>query len=49
VKRDSFEKEKTKIGYLIAFASDIAPICKKWADDCLNKTITPTEKKNETK
>jgi hypothetical protein len=29
VERDYFEKEKTKIAYLIAFASDIAPICKK--------------------
>jgi hypothetical protein len=39
MKKDSFENEKTKIAYLIAFASNIAPICKKWADDCLNKTI----------
>lgn len=39
MKKDSFENEKTKISYLIAFASNITPISKKWADDCLNKTI----------
>lgn len=39
IKRDHLENQKIKIAYLVAFASDLAPICKKWADDCLNKTI----------
>lgn len=29
--------EETKGAYLIAFAPDMAPICKKWADDCIKK------------
>ena len=33
------DTQKTKIAYIIAFASDLAPICKKWANDCLQKTI----------
>lgn len=39
IKRNELENQKTKIAYLIAFASDLAPICKKWAADCLDKTI----------
>ena len=34
----SFQQiEETKGAYLIAFAPDMAPICKKWADDCIKK------------
>ncbi len=43
MKRNELENQKTKIGYLIAFASDLAPICKKWATDCLDKTINYTQ------
>lgn len=34
----SFQQiEETKGAYLIAFAPDMAPICKKWADGCIKK------------
>ena len=34
----SFQQiEETKGAYLIAFAPDMAPICKKWADECIKK------------
>lgn len=39
IKRNELENQKIKIAYLIAFASELAPICKKWANDCLEKTI----------
>jgi len=41
--RDNSEIQKTKIAYIIAFASDLAPICKRWANDCLEKTINYKE------
>jgi hypothetical protein len=37
--RNSLEREYTKIAYLIAFASDMAPICKAWAKNCLENTV----------
>lgn len=34
----SFQQiEETKCAYLIAFAPDMAPICKKWADECIKR------------
>lgn len=38
-KPNSLEQEKTKGAYLIAFATNLAPICKTWANDCIQKTI----------
>ena len=37
--RDYKENEKIKGAYLIAFASDLAPICKAWANRCIHKII----------
>ena len=37
--RNYKENEKIKGAYLIAFASDLAPICKAWAKRCINKII----------
>ena len=45
--KNSLEREYTKIAYLIAFASDMAPICKAWAKDCLEKTIENTYLEDE--
>jgi hypothetical protein len=39
IKRSINEIQQTKAAYLIAFASDLAPICKQWANDCINNTI----------
>lgn len=43
--RNSLEREYTKIAYLIAFASDMAPICKVWAKNCLENTVEKTFEK----
>ena len=45
--KNSLEREYTKIAYLIAFAPDMAPICKAWAKDCLEKTIENTYLEDE--
>lgn len=37
MERNFQETERTKGAYLIAFASDIAPICKGWAQQCIDK------------
>jgi hypothetical protein len=37
--RSANEIQQTKAAYLIAFASDLAPICKQWANECINNTI----------
>jgi hypothetical protein len=39
INRDYKENEKIKGAYLIAFASDLAPICKAWATRCIHKII----------
>ena len=39
IKRSVNEIQQVKAAYLIAFASDLAPICKQWANDCINNTI----------
>lgn len=36
IERTFQETEKIKGEYLIAFASDLAPICKGWAEKCIN-------------
>ena len=35
IPREHAENERIKGAYLIAFASDLAPICKKWARECI--------------
>ena len=45
--KNLLEREYTKIAYLIAFAPDMAPICKAWAKDCLEKTIENTYLEDE--
>lgn len=35
IPRDYLENERIKGSYLIAFASDLAPICKEWAKGCI--------------
>ena len=35
IPRDHLENERIKGSYLIAFSSDLAPICKKWATRCI--------------
>jgi len=37
MERNFQETERTKGAYLIEFASDIAPICKGWAQQCIDK------------
>jgi hypothetical protein len=37
IERSFQETERIKGAYLIEFASDIAPICKGWAKQCINK------------
>ena len=37
VERTFQEIEKTKGAYLIEFASNLKPICKEWAKECINK------------
>ena len=37
IERSFKETERIKGGYLIAFAPDIAPICKGWAKQCIDK------------
>ena len=37
IERTFKETERIKGAYLIAFASDMAPICKKWAEQCIDK------------
>jgi hypothetical protein len=39
VKCDDRQNEEIKGAYLISFASDLAPISKKWAKDCIDKII----------
>jgi|LakMenEpi03Aug12_release.lakeMendotaPanAssembly.Ray.scaffolds.fasta_scaffold260303_2 hypothetical protein len=39
MERSYNETQHLKISYLMAFASDLAPICKHWAAQCLEKTI----------
>lgn len=39
IERSYNEIQHTKASYLMAFASDLAPICKHWATECLDKTI----------
>ena len=39
VKFDDKHNEEIKGGYLISFASDLAPISKTWAKDCIDKII----------
>ena len=39
IKRSYNETQHIKVSYLMAFASDLAPICKHWAKECLDKTI----------
>jgi hypothetical protein len=39
IERSYYDTQRTKIAYLIAFASDLAPICKHWANECFEKTI----------
>lgn len=39
IERSYYDTQHTKIAYLIAFASDLAPICKNWANECFEKTI----------
>lgn len=34
IQRDYLDNERIKGAYLIAFASDLAPICKAWASEC---------------
>lgn len=36
IERTFQETERIKGAYLVAFASDVAPICKKWAEQCFN-------------
>ena len=35
IQRDPLDNERIKGAYLIAFASDLAPICKAWASECI--------------
>jgi len=37
IERTFKETERIKGAYLIAFACDVAPICKKWAEQCIDK------------
>jgi hypothetical protein len=37
IPRDYKENERVKGAYLIAFASDLAPICKEWARGCIER------------
>jgi hypothetical protein len=37
IPRDHVENERIKGAYLIAFASDLAPICKEWARSCIEQ------------
>ena len=37
IPRDHAENERIKCSYLIEFASDLAPICKKWARGCIEQ------------
>jgi hypothetical protein len=37
IPRDHEENERVKGAYLIAFASDLAPICKEWARGCIEQ------------
>ena len=37
IPRDYKENERVKGAYLIAFASDLAPICKEWARGCIEQ------------
>ena len=37
IPRDHAENERIKGAYLIEFASDLAPICKKWARECIEQ------------
>jgi len=40
IKRNYQDNERVKGSYLVEFASDLAPLCKAWAKDCIEKTIT---------
>ena len=37
IERDPVNNERIKGAYLIEFASDLAPICKKWAKECIQQ------------
>ncbi len=37
IPRDHMENERIKGAYLIAFASDLAPMCKEWATGCISQ------------
>ncbi len=39
IRRTDVDNERVKGAYLIEFASDLAPLCKGWARDCIEKTI----------
>jgi len=41
IPRDHMENERVKGAYLIAFASDLAPICKEWARGCIEQCSHP--------
>ena len=48
IPRDYEENERVKGAYLIAFASDLAPICKEWARGCIEQCSHPNvEAKDE--
>jgi hypothetical protein len=48
IPRDYKENERVKGAYLIAFASDLAPICKEWARGCIEQCSHPiVEAKDE--
>ena len=48
IPRDYNENERVKGAYLIAFASDLAPICKEWARGCIEQCSHPiVEAKDE--
>uniref|UniRef100_A0A6C0I489 Uncharacterized protein n=1 Tax=viral metagenome TaxID=1070528 RepID=A0A6C0I489_9ZZZZ len=47
IPRDHVENERVKGAYLIAFASDLAPICKEWARAALKQCNYPIVESND--
>jgi hypothetical protein len=47
IPRDHVENERIKGAYLIAFASDLAPICKEWARGCIEQCNHPIVESND--
>ena len=47
VERDPMRTERIKGAYLIDFASDLAPICKKWARECIEQCSQSSQSSHE--